>query len=357
MRWLVLQGHERSLGARDGQLVLTLRGEEVLRVHPTEVDEVQILGDAVVTPAARRLLLQAGIPTLFLTAAGAFRGVLLGPPSAAGERRLAQLRAVLDGPRRLHLARAIVSGKLQNQLVPLRRAHRARPSEVLVDAQVAIQAAARSALEAPDLDSLRGVEGYAARVYFGALPQMLRNPLFSFAGRSRRPPKDPVNAALSFLYTLLCTRTLHAAFRAGLDPYVGLLHDVGRGKPALALDLAEEWRPLVDAVVLRIFNQAQVTPDDFVVLSATDPVAEPPEEELAADDDRPDPPPREGGVWLGSVARTIALHAWDERLRERSTSPHLEGRWALRDILDQQARHLSACFLDPSLTYQPFAWR
>jgi len=357
MRWLVLQGHERSLGSRDGHLVLFLRDEEVGRLHPTEVEEVHLLGDAVLTPMARRVLLQADIPVLFLSPSGQLRGILQGPASSAGDRRLAQLRTVLDTDRRLALARDIVVGKLINQLVPLRRAHRAAPHEALVDAQVAIAATADAARSAPDLDVLRGLEGYGARVYFGAMRQMLRNPAFSFTSRSRRPPRDPVNAALSFLYTLLCTRTQRAAHLAGLDPYVGLLHDVGRGKPALALDLAEEWRPIVDAVVLRIFNQAQVGPDDFVHLAATRPApAAPPEAEPDAEPDA-EPEAVAGGVHLGNIARSIVLHAWDQRLRERSTSSHLDGRWALRDILDQQARHLSACFQDPALSYQPFPWR
>ncbi len=354
MRWLVLQGRERSLHARDGHLVVCLRGEEVQRLHATEIEEVHLLGDAELSAAARRLLLAAEIPVLLLSPAGAFRGVLLGPGSKAGERRLAQLAAVIDPARRLALAREIVVGKLRNQLVPIRRAHRAVPHEALIDAQVAIAASAESAQRATDLDTLRGVEGYGARVYFSAMRRMLRHPAFTFTERSRRPPRDPFNAGLSFLYTLLCNRTLNACWQAGLDPFVGLLHEAGRGKPALALDLAEEWRPIVDAVVLRIFNNSMVQPDDFVHLSALDPA---PSQPVADDEEGEEPPPREGGVWLGSVSRTIVLHAWDERLRERSSSPHLEGRWALRDILDQQARHLSACFLDPALSYQPFAWR
>lgn len=358
MRWLVLQGGERSLHARDGLLVVCVRGEEVQRLHTSEIEEVHLMGDASFSPAARRLLLAQEIPVLFFAPAGAFRGALLGPGSKAGERRLGQLRSVLDGERRLALARQIVAGKLKNQLVPIRRAHRAAPQEELIDAQVAIAAAAESALGARDLDALRGVEGYGAMVYFRAMRRMLRHPDFQFTERSRRPPKDPFNAALSFLYTLLCTRTLNACWRAGLDPYVGLLHEVGRGKPALALDLAEEWRPIVDGVALRIFNNSMVQPDDFVHLSAIDPApTEPGREDEADEDQAEEPPPREGGVWLGSVSRTIVIHAWDERLRERSSSPHLEGRWALRDILDQQARHLSACFLDPALSYQPFTWR
>lgn len=356
MRALVLQGHERSLHARDGQVVVFLRGEEVHRMDASALEEVLLLGDVEMSAACRRLLLQKEVPVLFLSPAGAFRGALLGPGSRYGERRLAQYRAVADPGRRLALARAIVAGKLKNQVVPVRRAHRLAPQEELVEAAVAIGAAAEQARRARDLDELRGIEGYGARVYFRAMGRMLRNPAFSFQERSRRPPRDPFNAALSFLYTLLCHRTLHAAWRAGADPQLGLLHEAGRGKPALALDLAEEWRPIVDGVVLRVFNQSMVRPDDFVSLEALDPSLAPSGGEEGEEGEE-EPPPREGGVWLGSVGRSIVLHAWDERLRERSRSAHLEGSWSLKEILDQQARHLVACFLDPSIEYEPFAWR
>lgn len=357
MRALVLQGHERSLHARDGQIAVFLRGEEVHRMDASEIEEVHLLGDVEMSAACRRLLLQREIPVLLLSPAGAFRGVLLGPGSRYGERRLAQYKAVGDPARRLSLARSIVAGKLKNQVVPVRRAHRLAPHEELVEAAVALGAAADQARQARDLDELRGIEGYGARIYFQAMRRMVRNPAFSFRERSRRPPKDPVNAALSFLYTLLCHRTLHAAWRAGADPQLGLLHEAGRGKPALALDLAEEWRPIVDGVVLRVFNQSMVRPDDFVSLDALDPSLAPSANAEDGEDGEEEPPPREGGVWLGSVGRSIVLHAWDERLRERSRSAHLEGSWSLKEIVDQQARHLVSCFLDHSIQYEPFAWR
>ncbi len=354
---LVLQGGERRLSVRGGALVVELKGEPVSVLRPADVEEVLVYGDAAITPAARRTLLWKGIDVVFHTVAGRVQGRLSSLEHRAGERRLAQLAAVSDPARRLAVARAIVAGKLRNQHTVLARFKRRSVGEPLADALALIRVAAERAHEARDLDQLRGIEGSGARAYFSILGVGLSNPLFSFTGRNRRPPRDPVNAALSFLYTLLCQRCGQLARTAGMDPYVGFLHDAGRGHEALAFDLAEEWRPLVDALVLGLFNRRQLAPEDFmdpeVDLSLVGaPVAgsqdDHPQESGAADSK---------AVYLGPVGRGIVITAWSRRQRERLYYPAGQGRFQIREIQLQQARLLAREMAKDEPNYVPFLWR
>jgi CRISPR-associated protein Cas1 len=355
--WLVLQDAQRNLTVRGGALVVEVGGHPVETVRPDEVEQVHVYGNAGITPAARGLCLQAGIDVVFFCPSGRFRGRLCGDLSPAGERRLAQLRAVSDPSTRLGVARAIVSGKLLNQRSWLLRVQRAARSEVLADALAAIRSAAERAREAPSIESLLGLEGAGARAYFGVMHLALRNPLFSFTDRNRRPPRDPVNAALSFLYTMLCGLTLRAVQGAGLDPYVGFLHEAGRGRSALAFDLAEEWRPLIDALVMSLFNLRQLSPEDF-----GDPERRPDDLSEPMDEEEPEPQSAESAqdprppVHLTKLGRSIVILAFHRRLRERLYHAPSEGRYEIAEILRLQARHLARVVEGRDTEYHPFEW-
>lgn len=157
---------------------------------------------------------------------------------------------------------------------------------------------------------------------------------------------------LSFLYTLLCQRTEHAARGAGLDPYVGFLHEAGRGRAACAFDLAEAWRPVVDALVLGLFNRRQLSPEDFedpgVDLTR---VSETPGE----DPEPVDPAARP--VYLGPVGRSVVLTAWARRLQERAWSVEREARFPLEELVRIEAQALARAAAEPVPAYQPYAWR
>lgn len=349
---LVLQGGPRRLSVRGGALIVEQQGEPVRSLRPEDVEEVHAFGDVELTCAARRALLHHGIDVVFHTRDGRVQGRLCSAESPAGERRLAQVRCVLETPRRLAVARAIVAGKIRNQHVGLTRVQRQVRSEPLADALATLRAMASAAGSAPDLERLLGIEGYASRAYFAALGEGLRNPLFSFTGRNRRPPRDPVNAVLSFLYTLLCQRTGQAARTAGLDPYVGFLHEAGRGREACAFDLAEAWRPVVDALAFGLFNRRQLSPEDFedpgVDLAK---VSESPEEAP------PPPDPSVRPVYLGPVGRSVVLTAWARRLGERAWCPEREGRFPLEDLMRIEAQALARAATEPQPDFHPYAWR
>lgn len=324
---------DAEVGATADALEVRLRGHAARVVPLHEVEEVQLYGGADLTSGARNRLLASGIEVVFLTLDGRVRGRLVPDAGHHGDRRLAQYRAVADATRRLAVARRVVAGKVRNQRAQLLQRQRHLRSEALGDVVLALRALAGAAEAAPDLERLRGIEGEAANRYFGAFAEVLRNPAFAWTGRNRRPPRDPVNACLSYGYTLLYVRADAAVRAAGLDPYLGVLHEPGRGRCALSLDLMEEFRPAVDNLVLTLLNRGQLGPEDFGPPDA-DLLADAPEVAL------------EGAVYLTRVGRAILLRAWSRRLAQRSEHPALESDWTFAGLLRAQAHGLRRALLD-----------
>lgn len=331
------------LAVRGGALQI-VKGEAIVETLRTEeVAEVQIYGKADLTAAARNLLLHAGIDVVFLTADGRWRGRLSGAESRAGRRRLAQYATVSDPARRLAIAASLVAGKIANQRALLLSRQVRLRSEGIAGVLALLRSLEARLGEARDLDALRGLEGTAARHYFDGFGAALTNPLFTFAGRVKRPPTDPVNAALSYGYTLLLLRVEHAVRAAGLDPYLGLLHEPARGGAALAFDLMEELRPVVDGLVLTLVNRKQLSPEDFRV---------PPAEELG---DRAELAER--AVYLGEVGRKILLGAWQRTLNEPMLHPGRASRWKLRDLIREQAQQMARVMEGEQDTWRPLLLR
>lgn len=319
------------------------RGDGVVEVlQPHTVREVQLWGGADLTASARNLLLREGIDVVFLTADGRYRGRLVGAESRQGQRRAAQYAALHDPGLRLALARDIVRGKLANQRRMLLRRQQSLRDERIADTLVALRASLRAVEDATDLDALRGVEGAAARRYFEGLGAALAHPEFVFTGRTRNPPRDPVNAVLSLGYTLALVQVEHAVRASGLDPYLGVLHEAGRGAPCLALDLVEELRPVVDGVVLTLFNRRQLGEDDF---------RSPPAEELGLDEEQ-----ARGAVYMADPGRSLLVREWERVLRRPTEHPLREERWALRDLIREQAAQLSRCFEGRVAGYRALEW-
>ena len=316
------------------------KGRHVVReVPPHEVSEVQIHCNARVHPAARKLLLRAGIDLAFFTVDGRYLGRLLGPGSRAGDRRLAQYAFATDPVRALALARQVVAGKIENQRRLLLGRQRRVRSEAVADALAALRTLGPALADARDLDALRGVEGYAAQRYFGVFGELIQNPLFTFTGRNRRPPRDPINACLSYGYALLVSEVERGAWAAGLEPWIGCLHAAARGAPALVLDLAEEWRPLVDDLVLTLANRRQISPEDFRT---------PPAEELGAEAEI-----AEDAIYLGRVGREVLVRAWSRTLDRRWPHPETGDRWRMTDLVREQGHQVARLFEGRQDTYHP----
>lgn len=348
MAQLAVQRPGARVGFSARGFEVQLDGATLVRRPLHEVDEIVLFGNADLTPAARDAALSNHVDVLYLSRAGRYRGRLVGFGSNAGERRLEQLRALADPERRLELARHVVLAKLQNQRALLQRVRRERPAAIVQGTIDTLLAAEARVARAADLDVLRGLEGLGAAAYFKGFGAAITNPAFVFSGRNRRPPRDPVNAALSFGYTLLMTRVESAIHTVGLDVALGALHEAGRGKPALALDLMEPWRPvLVDRVVLRLVNRGQLTPGDFGDPRARFEDAEP---EPAVDPldldagNEPTPTASVDGpaVWLAETGRSVLIQELGAAVRTRAQLGE-RGAWMLGDIVVENVRSVAAC--------------
>lgn len=340
MGFLVLTEGGGRLTCEGERLRVLREGRLVQETRFQDLDCVVTFGSTGVTGAAVRRLLGRGIEVVFLDGRGGLLGRLSGPASRNVALRVAQLRGSEDETLALGLARRLVAAKLLNQRWLLLRYRRRRGTEVVGEAAGKLRILAGEAMECDDRERLLGLEGAGSRVYFAVLGALITNPLFDFSGRNRRPPRDPVNAALSFGYTVVGSIVEGEAAGVGLDPAVGFLHRPEYGRPSLALDLLEPIRPVaVDAVVLRLVNKRQLTPGDFAAPSvalgrgandiATDPWLAEPE------------PDRKGGVYLSRTGRPVLLRALVERLRQTMLDPEAGRASSLRETVRRQSRGLA----------------
>jgi CRISPR-associated protein Cas1 len=319
------------LTKRGGRVVLIEDRKEVATRRLLDISHIAVFGNVDVSSALVRECFDAGVAVLWFTHGGWFSGYAQGMPAKNVAVRMRQHRAAAIGA--ATLARTFVTGKIRNQRTLLRRHGGADAAPAL--AQLA--ALARQAQTTGDLASLLGVEGTAARIYFSRLPSLLRHskqlqPAMTFEGRNRRPPTDPVNALLSFCYAMLVKDCVVALLAVGLDPYVGMYHQPRFGRPALALDLAEEFRPLIgDSVVLTVVNNGEIATTDFVT--------------------------RARGVALTNAGRRKVIAAYERRMRSELTHPLFRYRASYRRSLEIQARLLAAVLIGDIDTYRPLTTR
>jgi CRISPR-associated protein Cas1 len=322
-----------KIGVESRRLVIQHEGETLAQVPFIKIEAVYLMGMVQITTQAMRRLLEAGVDVVFLTQAGDYCGRLVGTASGFGELRRRQYRRADDPDFSLRTARAMVGGKLLNLRSLLARAARERPDPQVAAAAGRLDEFVRRAGEAAALPSLLGVEGSGTAAYFGVLGRLFTRP-WPFEKRVRRPPTDPINVLLSLGYTLLARAAEQAVYAAGLDPYIGFLHAGARGRPSLALDVMEEFRPLVvDRAVLSACNNRRVTPDHF---------------SAGRDPDRP--------VVLDAAGRDAFLRELEVRWQTRVTHPGAGEELTYRACLEAQVRHLAHC-LQTGETYRPLTPR
>lgn len=311
--------------------------EKRLQVPLHHIGSLVTFGNVMISPALMHRLADEGKSLVLLDGHGRFKARLEGPVSGNILLRQAQHRLASDPAFVLESARALVAGKLKNSRSVLLRGAReaADQSEAVLLGRAAdgLATSVRAAHRAPDLETLRGVEGEAARGYFAALNLIVKSPArphFSLDGRSRRPPRDRFNALLSFLYALLMNDCRSALEAVGLDPQLGFLHTVRPGRAALALDLQEEFRPiLADRLALTLINRGQVTADDF--------------------------DEREGGaVLLNDRGRRKVVTAWQERKMDEVTHPLTEQKVPVALLPFLQARFMARTLRGEMEGYLPY---
>lgn len=312
---------------RGERVVLREAGETVAERRLIDVSHIAVFGNVDVGSALLRECFDRGLPVLWLTMGGWLSGYAIGMPPGNVALRMRQHRAAAVGA--LHQARAFVVGKIRNQRTMLRR-HGGPEARDTVDQLARLMRQAESA-DSPE--ALLGIEGTAARLYFSRFGLMLRADLgFAFADRNRRPPRDPVNALLSFAYAMLTKDATIALLAAGLDPYVGLYHRPRFGRPSLALDLAEEFRPLIaDSVVLTAVNNGEIDASGFVS--------------------------RGGAVALTAAGRRRVLATYERRMQEHLRHPVFGYRASYRRTLEIQARLLAASLTGDVPAYRPLTTR
>ena len=321
---------------KEGDCLNIVKGRQVVESIPAKgLKQLTLAGRASISGAVLDFLINNGIDTVFMSMNGRFRArLLLDDSSHTALRRLQYVR--LDAPAcKQRIAATIVREKLENQSrLLLRRASQYSSIELrTVGAQ--IKALRQKCEQAADLDVLRGIEGYGSRLYFGAFGLLLRNEAFRFTGRNRRPPLDPVNALLSFVYTLFTNEVQNGVKSAGLDPYCGALHEIEAGRPSLACDLVEEWRPFAERMVLGLINRKAISPDDFIIRTQNE----------RADGQLP--------VEMKPNAARALIAAYQRQLAERLTYPPTGLKTAVRWIIHAQCRHFAEALRDDG-AYVPF---
>lgn len=328
---VVLQRDGIRVGVRGQSVRITDKDGEVVRELPlANIESLAVLGGVQVSTQALTVFADHEVPVAFLSAAGRLVAMMdpLGPTSAA--IRAAQFR-VLDHPQKaLELARAVTVAKIANQRTLLMRNHAALPPRPAADLQDCVGAAER----ATTMDQLRGHEGNAAAIYFAHFAGMFKEGVkevanrFDANGRQRRPPPDPVNSVLSFAYSMLTNECTAACRLASLEPTLGALHSTRPGRPALALDLMEPFRPLIaDSVAVSAFNRGELTEGHFLNTAA--------------------------GCALTDAGRKGFFSAYGRRMDTEVTHPVFEYRLSYRRMLILHARLVAAWLLGevPTLAF------
>lgn len=313
--------------------------ETKLRVPLHHLSGIVTFGNVMVSPALMHRLADEGQSLVLLDGTGRFKARLEGPVSGNILLRRAHHEKASDGSFALRIARACVAGKLRNgRQVLLRGARDAKSDEeaaAISRGADDLGAALRALPLAQELDAVRGIEGTAARQYFGCINFLVRRDAreyFALNGRTRRPPRDRMNSLLSFLYAMLMNDCRSAVESVGLDAQLGFLHAIRPGRAALALDLMEEFRHQAERLALTLVNREQVQADDFVLHDG-------------------------GGVTLAERGRKTVVVAWQERKQEELSHPLLAESVPLGLLPQLQARLLARTCRGEMDEYLPFILR
>ena len=325
-----VQSQGASVGKRGERIEIHSR-EGTHHSRLIDTSQLCVFGNVQVSAQLLNTLLSDGIPVCHFSMAGWFYGVSHGLGSRNCDLRLHQYRTATDARRSLAFARQFVAAKLLNCRTLLRRNHEQAPSAVLDD----LERLSKDVERADALENLLGVEGAGARAYFSAFAGMLRpqsRASFDFRGRNRRPPRDPINSLLSLAYSMLAKDWTVTLLAVGLDPFLGFYHRPRFGRPALALDLMEEFRPLIaDSVVIQLVNNGEIQEEHFIE--------------------------RGGAVSLTAEGRKKFFLAYERRMSHLITHPVFGYRVSYRRVLEVQARLLARALSGEIAEYPSFRTR
>ncbi len=352
---LYVQTQGAMLGKSGDRMTIKYKDEVLAERRLMDVSQVSLFGNVMISAQGLRELTMRGIPVCHFTYGGWFHGITTGLVHKNVALRIQQYRIAADPERALNFARWFISGKIRNSRTLLRRhlqsassvsdeipaatAEEIRPEETGpndINRDAILQSLSEwrfKAEKASSAETLLGLEGMAAKTYFQGLFEILNGRHdFDVNDRNRRPPKDPVNAVLSFVYSLLVKELTIVLQAVGFDPMLGFFHRPRYGRPSLALDFAEEYRPLIgDSITLMVFNNGEVDHSSFLE--------------------------RMGSVTLTESGRKSVIAAFERRLEQEVTHPTFGYRVSYRRILEVQARLLARTVTGELSEYVPFCTR
>ncbi len=321
-------------------LVMKVGDEIKARVPIHKLQGLVCFGQVSISPYLMAHCAENAVTITYLNQFGKFLARVEGPVSGNVLLRRTQHLTGADRDKSVGIARTMLSGKLYNQRAVLRRylrdygdkGNEPTMSAELATAEKRLNRCLQQLGDCDGIDTMMGREGEAAQVYFGVFQHLIRQPDFQFDARRRRPPTDPVNALLSFCYTLLTHDCRSALETTGLDPASGFLHQLRSGRPSLALDLAEEFRPMIDRFVLSLINKRQLGLKDF--------------------EEWPN-----GSVTLREEPRRTLLAAWQDRKQDTLMHPWFEESVPVGLLPWLQAQILARFLRGDCDSYVPFLWK
>jgi CRISPR-associated protein Cas1 len=327
---LVVQTAGAMVGQSGGEFTVTVKGEVVRKLPLRQTRAIYLYGAIQLTAHAAQTALEEEVDVAYFSPSGRFLGLLRGLPASGVDARIGQYTLFREPYFRLRLAGEAIRAKIHNQRVLLMR--NGDPGTAILHELAWLRDAAPRAVT---LEELLGIEGSAANLYFQQFPTMLKERAswaFDFAGRNRRPPRDPVNALLSLGYSVLAKELAGVCHAVGLDPFLGFLHQPRYGRPALALDLMEEFRPLVaDSVALTLVNRGELDQSDFIRSA--------------------------NGTILNQRGRRVFWEAWFRRMDTEVSHPEFGYRMSYRRMFEVQARQLWRVVRGDAASYHGFTTR
>ena len=318
---------------KEDVIIFKVNGKYVNSLKIIDMSQLCIFGNAQITTQALKQLMINDIPVCWFSSGAWFTGITSGLGHKNIELRINQYRWADDNTKAIKLASQFVSGKIKNSRTIIRRNHPQPPKHILDE----LTRLAKSALNKRKFDSLLGVEGAAAKVYFSIFSELLKKSDdsildFDFKNRNRRPPKDPINALISYLYAILLKDIHIVLLSVGFDPFLGFLHQPKYGKPALALDLMEEFRSIIaDSVAISAINNGEIKITDFTI--------------------------RGNNCSLTNDGRRKILAAYERRIDATVKHPLFGYAISYRRILEVQARLLARTIMGEISQYKPFTTR
>ena len=333
---LYVQANKAKVAKSGENLEITVEGERQASPRLIDISQVVLMGNVYLTTPTLHELMRREIPVTWHSYGGWFLGHTVGAGHKNVELRTAQYKGSFDEQVCLRIARGLVRAKIVNSRVLLRRNWRSDEDNTIVTRD--LKRLTEQAERADNLGTLLGLEGNAAAIYFGHFDRLIKQDddaaglRFDFHGRNRRPPTDPVNALLSYAYSLLTRTWTNTLMAVGFDPYRGFYHQPRYGRPALALDMMEPFRPLLaDSAALTAINNGEVRPSDFIHAGT--------------------------GVNLTNDGRKRFIATFERRLSQEITHPLFGYRISYRRLLELQARLLARFLLGEILDYPNFTTR